>query len=331
MLDLKIDLENIDIKENDILKKYPKILEILLMDRTTSKNILWMTDNYIKHGPRYKIETEILVESISGYNGQIIKPRIKKSKAEQVSRTKNKAEIFTPSWICNKQNNLIDNAWFGKQKIFNSEYGEKWVATKNKINFPNDKDKSWKNYVKLSRLEISCGEAPYLVSRYDTKTGDFINISYRIGLLDRKLRVVSENTETMFDWLYWSKEAYKNIYGYEWQGDNLLLARENILYTFFDYYLAKFNNYNLSYDYLIEIAEIISWNIWQMDGIKFVVPLSCHNNTIIEPDFFEPKKIVNICEGCKTGDIKKHNGIYCKIMDWEINKTVKVISLLKGV
>ena len=30
------------------------------------------------------------------------------------------------------------------------------------------------------------------------------------------------------------------IYGYEWQGDNLFLVRESLLYTFVDYYKAKF-------------------------------------------------------------------------------------------
>lgn len=45
------------------------------------------------------------------------------------------------------------------------------------------------------RLEISCGEAPYLVSRYDSVTGKTIKIKNRIGLLDRKLRIVSENIE----------------------------------------------------------------------------------------------------------------------------------------
>lgn len=32
-------------------------------------------------------------------------------------------------------------------------------------------DKDWRKYVDARRLEISCGEAPYLVSRYDTVTG----------------------------------------------------------------------------------------------------------------------------------------------------------------
>jgi hypothetical protein len=31
------------------------------------------------------------------------------------------AEVFTPSWICNAQNNLIDNTWFGRDNVFNKE------------------------------------------------------------------------------------------------------------------------------------------------------------------------------------------------------------------
>ena len=38
--------KEIDVIEDDILKKYPLILEILLYDQTTKKNILWATDNY---------------------------------------------------------------------------------------------------------------------------------------------------------------------------------------------------------------------------------------------------------------------------------------------
>lgn len=78
-------------------------------------------------------------------------------------------------------------------------------------------------------MEITCGEGPYLVSRYDTTTGDFIPVEERIGLLDRKLRVISENTETSGEWLEMAQKAYKNIYAFEWQGDNLLLAREALL------------------------------------------------------------------------------------------------------
>ena len=29
--------------------------------------------------------------------------------------------MFTPSWVCNAQNNLIDDAWFGRKGVFNEE------------------------------------------------------------------------------------------------------------------------------------------------------------------------------------------------------------------
>ena len=36
----------IDILENDILEKYPEVLDTLLRDHTTQKNIFWATNNY---------------------------------------------------------------------------------------------------------------------------------------------------------------------------------------------------------------------------------------------------------------------------------------------
>ena len=59
-------------------------------------------------------------------------------------------------------------------------------------------------------------------------TGETIPIAKRIGLLDRKLRVVSENTETEEEWFTWTKRAFQSVYGFEYQGDSLLLARENL-------------------------------------------------------------------------------------------------------
>ncbi len=90
----------------------------------------------------------------------------------------------------------MDEQWFGRKDVFNIQKEMSWKATADKIAFPDDRQHTWQKYVDAQRLEISCGEAPYLVSRYDTVTGETIPISQRIGLLDRKLRVVSENTDT---------------------------------------------------------------------------------------------------------------------------------------
>ena len=203
---------------------------------------------------------------------------------------------------------------------------------KEKIDFSNT-NKTWEDYVNDIRLEITCGEAPYLTSRYDTVNGEVMPLEERIGLLDRKLRVVSENCESKEDWIKWVIKAYKAIYGYEFQGDNLLIARENLLCTFIDYYKAKFSEEPTN-DLLKEIAEIIIYNVFQMDGLKFVVPFSCKNvkgevyytyNLFGEEEMHgTPEKK---CPGCETGNIYVHNGKPCYVKDWVTNKRVKFINL----
>ena len=292
-------IENIDINETEVLKQYPEVLEMLLKDHTTQQNIYWATDSYADRGEGYQFKDAIIADSITGDNGMIIRPRSVKSKDEQTKRSKDMAEVFTPSWVCNAQNNLIDDAWFGKQGVFNAESPEHtWKATTGKIEFP--EGKTWKDYVRDTRLEITCGEAPYLVSRYDTVSGMPIELAERIGLLDRKLRVVSENTETTGEFLDWCQEAYKNTYGYEWQGDNLLLAREALLFTFLDYYRAKFGEEPLlkSIQY---IAYIISWNVWQMDGLKFCPP----GEAPCDGDLFNPSNLCLIRDWRKPRDKQK--------------------------
>lgn len=169
----------IDVDEGKWSKK---VLETLLIDRTTNRNIVWGTDDYEDLGEEYNSYFPILFHLITGENGNVIQPRILKTKQNQGNRTKEKAEVFTPSWVCNSQNNLIDNAWFGKENVFNLEQEKSWISTTDRIEFP--KGKTWKKYVDENRLEITCGEAPYLVCRYDTVTGKPIELQQRIGMLD---------------------------------------------------------------------------------------------------------------------------------------------------
>ncbi len=330
----------IDILENDILEKYPLVLDILLRDHTTQKNIFWATNNYIELGTNYQFSSPMLTESITGQNGNIIMPRVKKHRDLQQLRARDMAEVFTPSWICNAQNNLIDNAWFGRENMFNSEISlvngtKSWIVNKEIITFP--ESKSWQDYIKDTRLEMACGEAPYITSRYDTTTGVFIPVNERIGLLDRKLRVINENIEDSRDWLQAVQTAYKNTYAFEWQGDSLLLAREAMLITFIENYVLKFGKEPVlkSIQY---IAYIISWNLWQMDGLKAVIPNSCGTKTVESQSLFgDTQQLTKSCEGCSKGNLRKHNGIYCLIRDWnnrdletgKKNRKIKFVDLLK--
>lgn len=329
----------IDILENELIEKYPHVLDTLLLDHTTQQNIFWATDNYEHIGEKYSFHSQILPDLISGDYGSIIMPRVHKDKLLQLSRSKEMAEVFTPSWICNAQNNLIDNTWFGRENVFNTEIlakdGSKiWEINNEKITYP--KGKTWKDYVLDTRLEISCGEAPYITSRYDSTTGEFIPVKNRIGILDRKLRVINENVDSREDWLKASQIAYKNTYAFEWQGDSLLLAREAMLITFIENYTHKFEKEPLLKS-IQNIANIISWNVWQMDGLKGVVPNSCKDVSKEHSDLFgnTVNEIVK-CNGCKSQNILIHNGQYCKIMDWDekdnetglIGKAKRFIDLL---
>ena len=151
--------ENSDIRENAIYQYDPKLLDILLIDRTrTTKdeqhNILWATDNYANLNAGYQEGDEITAPKITGENGLILRPRVNKSKMEQEYRSRDKAEVFTSAWICNCQNNLVDNAWFGTDDSpFNTEVENGWITKTEPIMFP--EGKTWQDYVKDTRLEMA--------------------------------------------------------------------------------------------------------------------------------------------------------------------------------
>ena len=116
----------VDILEDSIFLLSPELLNILLKDHTMSKediqhNIFWATSDYEHLGKEYQYDSPILPHLITGDNGHVIMPRILKSRDTQAARSREMAEVFTPSWICNAQNNLIDEAWFGRKDVFNTE------------------------------------------------------------------------------------------------------------------------------------------------------------------------------------------------------------------
>lgn len=305
-------MENENQKLIDITS-YPivALLDKLLEDKTTKKNIIWATDAYASFGDGFQDKNQILSSAFIMGRSLTIRPRIEKNLEEQQLRTKKKAEVFTPAWLCNQMNNYLDEDWFGNKNIFNVENKDNtWTYNTNKIIF--DKNKSWEDYIKTRCLEITCGEAPFLVSRYDTSTGVLILPPFnRIGLLDRKLRIVNENIDDEKEWIKWVTKAYQNTYGFEYQGDNLLIARINLLLSFIDYYKDKFNK-DPELKLLQKITNIIAWNIWQMDGLKDTVPLG--------KPFVEHEQI-----GLDLfGDAEKEKvpAIPCVIKDWRANKTL---------
>lgn len=294
------------IRIQDDIKKLNNmgLLEKLLIDKTTKGNIIWATDDYAEYGETFEREKEIKLSQVIG--SEIIKSRAQKDEDLQSDRTKRHAEVFTPVWICNKMNNHTDEDWFGYQGAFNN--GER--ATK-KVVFPEDKD--WKDYVNSRRLEITCGEAPFLVSRYDAATGEIIPIEERIGILDRKLRVINENVQTEEEWLEWSKKAFQNTYGYEFQGDSLLVARINMIMSYIENRMYRWNR-EPSKKELSQIINIVNWNIWQMDGLTGTIPYGKLQETTEQISMFPIPQQLSF-----NDNIIKYPP--CRIYDWRANKS----------
>ena len=160
-----------------------------------------------------------------------IKPRAQKDDAEKISRTRSVAEVFTPSDLVKFMVDAIDD------RQIDSRY-----------------------------IEIACGEAPFVTSRYDAETGENIPPERRAGILDRKLRAAKNFHE--------AKRAVQSVYGYELQGDSLIIARANVLLSFAEA-IKNFSDSDLA-----EVAEIVAANFFQFDGTS--KPDSLFAPTIID-------------------------------------------------
>ena len=300
------------------LNAYPvqKVLKNLLEDKTTKRNIVFATNSYEELGPGFMANNTMDLTSLLGIDSCEIQPRVSKTLDAQNRRTKVKAEVMTPSWICCKMVNHRDEEWFGRPNVFNTLTDTTWKTNKKKVAFP--KDKTWQEYVDSKCIEITCGEAPYIVSRYDTTTGKEIPVKDRIGMLDRKLRIVGEHVDNEEMWYNWVIRAYQSIYGYEYQGDNLLIARINLLVTFVDYYKDKWDKEPTDAQ-LRKITNIIVWNIWQMDGLTGMVPYAEQEAENVQLDIFS---LLNPEE-----QTVKKEAVPARIYDWSANKSVTYNSI----
>lgn len=143
---------------------------------------------------------------------ETIRPRVYKRLEEQKDRTKKRAEVFTPVKVVKQMNDFLCEE--AKDELLYS-----------------------------TTCEITCGEAPFITSRYDTTTGEEIPIENRVGLLDRKLKLARRDE---------IERVVKTVYGFEFQGDNLLIARVNVWRTIAEYTEPP--------------VDVICWNFWQMDA-----------------------------------------------------------------
>ena len=317
------------------LDDYPvwPVLPILLKDKTMKRNIIWATASYASMGEYYVDSAQMTENALRNMGENSIQPRILKAQEDQQKRTRAHGEVQTPAWICCRMNNYLDEEWFGRKDVFNVQDGCVWTPTEGPVAFPKEgrRHASWRLYVDSRRLEITCGEAPFIVSRYDAATGDPIPIERRIGLLDRKFRIVAENTDNEQDWLKWAIRAIQSVYGYEYQGDNLLIARINLLLTFVEYMESTWQRRPTERE-LKTVANIIAWNFWQMDGLTGTVPKG--KLQVPEPEvrpitMEELGWFVGIDGDTQPKKTEEEATPPCRVYDWRADISVTFNSLKK--
>ena len=233
---IEVEVEPLLTEKQGIYKYIPE----LLVDKTTGENIIFAEDEYEGYDLTDHYTEDIMKELISSKQ---LNYRVRKSLEHQKSRTKKNAEVFTPSWVCQQ---MIDMC---------------------------EPPKDWQEFVQSTWLEITCGECPFIVMLYDSTTGEKIPIEKRSGVLDRKMQAINKNIDDKREWTKWTERAFKTTYGYEFQGDNLFIARVNVLRCFVDYYRDKWNEMP-SKDTILKMINIITWNFWQMDGLKDTIPFT---------------------------------------------------------
>lgn len=279
------------------------VLDILLSDMSTKKNIVWATSSYASNGYGYEPENQIESKLITGNHLGIIKTRAEKATEEQVSLTRSFAEVFTPTWICKL---MIDEA-----------YVQGGWATLEDI-------KAKRDYIRSTCLEITCGEAPFIVNRYDASDGSFVPVPERIGVLDRKLKVVKDITESRDAWKKWATIALKSVYGYEYQGDNLLIARLNVLKSI-EEAIEDAGWIPLKKVELKNFARIIAKNFWQMDGLNYCVPYKALDEVSDQLTLWDMLDF-----NSDNPTIEPRENVLAQTYDWAINRIIDFRDIVKG-
>ena len=213
------------------------LLEPLLADRTTNTPIVWATNTYADLGFGFLPRDSIRPERILDTPGFVLRPRAAKAFEDRSSRTKSHAEVFTPLPVCRRMIGALE--------------------------LPGDAAA----LLDATCLEITCGEAPFLSTRYDPATGTPVPPPDRFGILDRKLRAAATLAAESEDFPALALRACRSTYGYEFQGDNLLIARINLFMAIVEAFPSP------PIDAVMrKIALVIAANLVQMDGLSGTVP-----------------------------------------------------------
>ena len=122
------------------------VLDTLLKDKSTGKNIIWATDppeelQTVMYEP-VTDKSQITTQQLGLTHYEVVLPRMMKQTDTQQQRTRKKGEVFSPAWVCNKMNNALDADWFrglGAEESagqFTVELPQGWQTVETPVQFP---------------------------------------------------------------------------------------------------------------------------------------------------------------------------------------------------
>ena len=130
--------ELVDVKEENLLLIDAEILNILLYDHSSKKNIIWATDNYKEYGNRFNFEDEITIDKITGNYRDVIKPRSKKS-AEEKAAEEAESKLRKPSKPKKRQLSNLSKHMNQLQNLLNKPLKKQLVLQSKPQKKPNRK------------------------------------------------------------------------------------------------------------------------------------------------------------------------------------------------
>lgn len=234
------------------------LLTPLLFDHTHQSNIVFVTDNYENAGCQPSSE-------ITSDNVFVLNIRALKNKDVKDARTKNQAEVYTPVKIVREMLDALE-----EESKDDFETGEAFIDA--------------------TILEITCGEGAFIATRYEPDTGIIIPVPERTGAFDRKMQMAYKSSNSYESFEALALRALKATYAYELQGDSLLIARVNMLMDFIEH-CGEYYSQRPEPCVLMQAAEIITLNLFQMDGLTGRTPKVSSDKAVNELDMFEIQEI----------------------------------------
>lgn len=268
-----------------------RILVTLFKDCAAGRNIVWTDDECVEFGDGFIGDNGIAIEKITNFSSGAIKPHIAKKQGRRFERIMTRAGAIVPSWLFNRMNNSIDAVWLDMRDVSYVKNDVERNSGLKRIVFHEKSGRSGRVYVESHRPGITCGEASFAYSHYDTVTMDASPVGGRIGFSNRMLCVVSEKIGYCREWVRWAPAAPEASSGFEFQCCCLPTCI-NVFGTFWEHQRERWSA-GMAEVETGQTVWILLWNILQLNGPICTMPAN-QMDIVVQFILFDYEELVQM-------------------------------------